>query len=116
MDKLKEESDEEIIKDELEEVTELILENLGIENIEGLEYATNLRKLKLDKNKITDFSPLFENLSLEEVEFSAQEQKIELEDNTAQSNELYVYESEHTKLPIKSNEKTIRSEMKTSDI
>src|SRR5690625_3690291 len=108
LDKLKKESDEEIIKEELEEVTELILENLGIENIEGLEYATNLRKLKLDKNKITDFSPLFETLSLEEVEFSAQEQKIELEDNTAQSNELYVYESEPTKLPIKSYEKTIK--------
>jgi|GEM_PF-1233564 len=45
--------------DELEGRTEeLILNDLGIENLEGMQYFTNLRVLRLANNGIEDLSPL----------------------------------------------------------
>jgi len=46
-------------------LTELVATNLGISDLTGLEYATNLTHLELDSNKINDIYPLWGLKNLE---------------------------------------------------
>ena len=70
---LGEASDARITLDAMETLTRLHANNLGIDNLTGLETATNLQDLRLNHNLIADLSPLAGLLRLE---------RLELEDNT----------------------------------
>jgi uncharacterized repeat protein (TIGR02543 family) len=50
--------DAEILKTELASVTELSLNRMGIEKLDGLENCTHIRRLYLDENRIEDVGPL----------------------------------------------------------
>ena len=45
---------------DMAELTELVVESAGIEDLTGLEYAVNLIRLELDNNNVMDLSPLAE--------------------------------------------------------
>ena len=49
---------ESIPSTEMAMLTQLMAEDSGIRDLTGLEHATNLKRLKLGKNRITDLSPL----------------------------------------------------------
>jgi len=48
----------EIYKEDLQDITELEIQEKGIINLSGIEILTNLTKLNLESNRITDISPL----------------------------------------------------------
>ena len=47
-----------IVESDLEALTSLTAEGLGLSDLTGLEYATNLTRLELRDNEITDLTPL----------------------------------------------------------
>ena len=51
----------EVFADDLLRITKLIANDLDIQDITGLEYATNLRVLYLNNNQISDITPLILN-------------------------------------------------------
>ncbi|MBM7835573.1 leucine-rich repeat domain-containing protein [Clostridium sardiniense] len=60
-----------LTKEELESFKEdLDLSNLNIESIEGLQYCKNLKRLYLNKNKISDLNPLKDLTSLQTLSLS----------------------------------------------
>ena len=60
-------SDAPITVEDMEELEELYINNRGIRDLTGLEYAINLRRLNLDNNEFSDLSPLASLINLEEL-------------------------------------------------
>lgn len=58
---------DDIYKDDLEDIDEMDLSDSDIENIDGLEAAENIETLSLADNDISDFSPLDELEKLDDV-------------------------------------------------
>ena len=56
-----------ITADEMAELTELVAESAGIEDLTGLEHAVNLTRLDLSRNSVKDLSPLAGLTALEEL-------------------------------------------------
>ena len=52
---------------EMEELEELYIRNRGIRDLTGLQFAINLRFLRLDENEISDLSPLAELINLRQL-------------------------------------------------
>ncbi len=61
-------SGEPILSTEMAMLTGFAAESSGITDLTGLEYATNLRRLKLGKNRISDISPLAGLTNLSELD------------------------------------------------
>ena len=55
---------ESVSREDLKNLQEVKAEGLGIQDISGLKFASNLTKLNLADNQITDISPLVENQGL----------------------------------------------------
>ncbi len=58
-----------LTKEKMQEFVVLVANNRGIVDITGLEFATNLRKLYIGKNPITDLAPLANLTQLVEFHF-----------------------------------------------
>ena len=56
-----------ITAEEMGELTELVVESAGIEDLTGLEHAVNLTRLELDNNNVRDLSPLAELRDLQSL-------------------------------------------------
>ena len=52
---------------DMAELTELVVESAGIEDLTGLEHAVNLTRLELDNNNVRDISPLAELRDLQSL-------------------------------------------------
>ena len=50
--------DGELSQNEMESITELVFGSRGITDLNGLEYAINLKTLNIDGNSITDLTPI----------------------------------------------------------
>jgi len=70
---------------DLESLTTLEAEELGISNLTGLEYCVNLYELNLSSNNISDISPLIENSGL------AVEDTVYLNGNPLSTTSINVY-------------------------
>ncbi len=62
--------DNKITQNDMVNISELELENKGIKDITGLEYATNMTYVNLADNEITDISPINGLSNLEDVIFT----------------------------------------------
>ena len=58
-----------ITVEDIEKLTELDAENMGISNLTGLEFATNLHRINFWGNAISDISPLTELINLRSLTF-----------------------------------------------
>ncbi|MDE0423363.1 MAG: sigma-70 family RNA polymerase sigma factor [Candidatus Poribacteria bacterium] len=56
-----------LTKEKMLRLQELKVSDKGIDNISGLEFATNLRELNLSRNPITDLRPLVNLINLEQL-------------------------------------------------
>lgn len=56
--RLNKSSDYQLTIKDLQSLTRLIIENADVENLEGLQYCTNLQALNLRNNKVSDLTPL----------------------------------------------------------
>ena len=54
----------------MRQLTELKVQNTGIENLDGLEHAVNLRRLWIDSNSLSDLSPISHCSKLEDLGIS----------------------------------------------
>ena len=55
---------------DMRQLTELKVQNTGIENLDGLEHAVNLRRLWIDSNSLSDLSPISHCSKLEDLGIS----------------------------------------------
>ena len=61
------EPSEPILQKDLDALTSLTASNAGITELKGIEQARNLLSLQLDRNQITDITPLTELVQLTEL-------------------------------------------------
>ena len=59
-----------ILSSDLESLTWLRAQSVSIENLEGLQYCTNLNRLFLNRNQISDLTPLAGLVNLKSLELS----------------------------------------------
>ncbi|MDE0040685.1 MAG: leucine-rich repeat domain-containing protein, partial [Candidatus Poribacteria bacterium] len=63
-------NDSQITVQDISQLTDLRAQNTGIESLDGLEYATNLRRLWLGSNPLSDLSPISNCSKLEDLDIS----------------------------------------------
>ena len=61
-----------ITAEEMATLTRLVAEGMDIQNLEGLQFAANLKELRLRGNPLSDLSPLSGLTTLKEVELSGE--------------------------------------------
>ena len=61
-----------ITAEEMATLTYLVAEAMDIQNLEGLQFATNLEELRLRGNSLSDLSPLSGLTTLKEIEISGE--------------------------------------------
>ena len=63
-------NDSQVTVQDISQLTDLRAQNTGIENLDGLEYATNLRRLWVGSNPLSDLSPISNCSNLEDLDIS----------------------------------------------
>ena len=72
LDKLNKDYDYNILRSDLESITDLDASNKGIKSLAGLEYCSSLKTLNISGNEVTDISPLNKIRTLEKADASNQ--------------------------------------------